>query len=655
MRFFNPLALAGLALLLLPIAIHLLVRQRALRRDFPSLSFLRPTKSFRLRPRRIQQPLLLALRLLALSLLIVGLAQPWLTRATGSGKATVILLDASFSMKMGRRLPAARAQARTVIDRMAPGDRAAIVTFNGTAQVIVPLTHDKTALVKAIDGYSATDGLANYAGAIRAGEDLLETNGEASGEILIVSDFQTGGLNDKADLHRALDRSNRHILTLPAGASIGSNVHWVDLNATRSPEGVLVSASLVTREGESVAAERKQWRLDSPEGNQPGIEWRTETNGQITGRLVSTQPDEFTGDDQLDFSITPGRPRVSLLIADQTDATVYLKAGLGAALRSDPEVQTSLPGPEGLDQYQTVTLVLHGQPDPWLLPRLSEYAKRGGTVWLLAGADLSTDTWNRAQVGLPQLARLPSGPAWRLRVSDPLAGSVMALTSSDRRSLLYVPIQSGYAITPTAGSEVVMRWSNGSAAMVRIAQGAGAILLVGTSPERAASGLGLSTAFPQLARSIMQAATPPTRASNYSIGEMGGMGRLPTGTVEITRPNGAALKVDARDLVSAPAEVFAERGIYQLAMPGQVQFLAVNPSAEESDPTVMDASVIKRIFSGDPAAPAWSGARPPANPVSASNLWRYLMALGLVLLLVELFASRGRRANQATKGPIPAA
>ncbi|MEO6392690.1 MAG: BatA domain-containing protein, partial [Pyrinomonadaceae bacterium] len=101
MRFFSPLALAGLSLLLLPIAIHLLVRQRAVRRDFPSLRFLRATKSFRLRPQRIQQPLLLALRLLALTMLIVGLAQPWLTRAAGKGKISVILLDASFSMRVG--------------------------------------------------------------------------------------------------------------------------------------------------------------------------------------------------------------------------------------------------------------------------------------------------------------------------------------------------------------------------------------------------------------------------------------------------------------------------------------------------------------------------------------------------------------------------
>jgi len=74
--FLSPLALLGIGLLALPLIIHTLARKQARRFDFPSLEFIRETKNFRLRPRRIQDPLLLVLRLIALLFVIAGLARP---------------------------------------------------------------------------------------------------------------------------------------------------------------------------------------------------------------------------------------------------------------------------------------------------------------------------------------------------------------------------------------------------------------------------------------------------------------------------------------------------------------------------------------------------------------------------------------------------
>ncbi|MEO6390342.1 MAG: VWA domain-containing protein, partial [Pyrinomonadaceae bacterium] len=534
-----------------------------------------------------------------------------------------------------------------------PRDRAAVVTFGATVQVAAPLTDDKAALVKAIDAYSVTDGPANYAGAIRVGGEVFDASVESAGELLIVSDFQASGLDDEAELRRAIQRSNGSISTLPVGASIGTNTHWSDMDAMYTTEGVVVSASLVTIDGESVAAVRKQWRLDGPAGKQPGIEWRTEVNGQITGQLNSTIPDEFAADDQLVFSLPPARPRAALLIADQSDATVYLKAGLAVVTGNDQDVQTSLPDQTALDQYQIIVSTIHSQPDAVQLQHLSEYAKRGGTVWLFAGDDLNTEAWNRAPAGLSQLARLPTGSVWRLRVSDPTAAAVTGISPADREALLAVPIQSGYAITPSTEAAVVMRWSNGSPAMVKFDQGAGSILLLGTSPERASSGLGVSAAFPQLVSSVFRAAMAGTTASNFSIGDGRGIFGWTNGMVETTRPNGAVAKVDGRGLVADPAPVFATRGIYRLATPGQVQFLAFEPPASESDPTVADATVIKRIFGVDPNASARAGLRTPMKAPPASNVWRYLMIFGLALLGAELFVSRRGVRSLGLGDPLP--
>src|SRR5947207_13235447 len=108
MVFLSPLMLVGLLLVALPIIIHLLVRRRARRLDFPSLAFLRETPSFKMYPRRIRQPLLLALRAAAIILLVMGLARPLITLHTPThAPVRFILMDASLSMnKLGRAEPA---------------------------------------------------------------------------------------------------------------------------------------------------------------------------------------------------------------------------------------------------------------------------------------------------------------------------------------------------------------------------------------------------------------------------------------------------------------------------------------------------------------------------------------------------------------------
>lgn len=71
-----PAALAGTALVILPIAIHLLVRQHARRQMFPSLRFLRETQLAAFRWRTIQDAALLLCRAAIIALAAIALAGP---------------------------------------------------------------------------------------------------------------------------------------------------------------------------------------------------------------------------------------------------------------------------------------------------------------------------------------------------------------------------------------------------------------------------------------------------------------------------------------------------------------------------------------------------------------------------------------------------
>ena len=102
MVWLTPAALLGLALVVLPIAIHLLVRQHSRRVDYPSLRFIRPSQLAAVRRRSIQDAALLACRVAILAAMAVALAGPVLQTTSRSAEyaarvARAIVLEPGVS------------------------------------------------------------------------------------------------------------------------------------------------------------------------------------------------------------------------------------------------------------------------------------------------------------------------------------------------------------------------------------------------------------------------------------------------------------------------------------------------------------------------------------------------------------------------------
>jgi hypothetical protein len=115
MWFRNPLALIGLASLLVPIVIHLLVRAPAQPIVLASLRFVSASPMRALRRRLLNDPALLALRLSILALAVAALADPFLaagcrTRGWNARLARAVVADARVDTETtarARDLPAA--------------------------------------------------------------------------------------------------------------------------------------------------------------------------------------------------------------------------------------------------------------------------------------------------------------------------------------------------------------------------------------------------------------------------------------------------------------------------------------------------------------------------------------------------------------------
>jgi Aerotolerance regulator N-terminal/von Willebrand factor type A domain len=658
MSFLSPFALAGLILLSLPVLIHLLAKRRARPIDFPSLRYLRETPSFRLRPRRIRQPLLLALRLLALVLLVMGVARPLIKLRTQSSRVRLILIDASLSMSAKGRTAAAKEAARALINRLALDEQAAVVSCSSEANVLANITRNRQELLDAVERYQPSSGAIDFNKGLAKAAALLEHEASSAAEIDLISDFQESNLSALVVSPQPLPA---RVITHPVGSIIERNAFLLGESISQNESGPVLAASEMIAEAEGRSGSRYTWAMNANTGERPDINWRTEVNGQLTGRIRTLAPDDFDMDDERCFAFMPThRDAHVLLVAADAETSLYTGAALEAATNNPHEKHSLLTRqkrlPEtaaGLNSYALVALTLHGALSADELQRLNDYAEAGGTVWLSMARDadvaaLNAQASTNAAGVLPfrSLSRRRGDAALHFGTADLSAPPLRAMTENSFAALRAVKVYEGYALEPKAGADTLMRWSNGTPAFVSVrTSGGGRIMLLGVSTESASSDMGSSPAFPSLVFSLLREATTPRKQFSYALGEPVNLGLAPETSVTVTYEGVRVARVASRDLMQQPLSVFPAQGIYRLEYEGVLRFVALNPPGAESERALAGAVEAGRYFDFKETLKRADVNERLEEAERSGNAWRYFLAAAFVLLVGELFV----RAHQREK------
>src|SRR5690606_3563032 len=134
MAFLTPLFLFGLLAAALPVAIHLIRKEKPPRVVFSSIRFLKNTSRKLILFQQIQQWLLLLLRAAVICLLVFAFARPLFDSRLSSlvaadPQSVVILVDVSMSMQYGDRFERASDEALSVLSGLNVGDEVAVVAF----------------------------------------------------------------------------------------------------------------------------------------------------------------------------------------------------------------------------------------------------------------------------------------------------------------------------------------------------------------------------------------------------------------------------------------------------------------------------------------------------------------------------------------------
>ena len=217
MSFLTPLyGLAALAIAL-PIVFHLVRQRPKLRREFSSLMFLDAVPPRLSQKSRIENWLLLILRIAAIGLLVAAFTRPYWNLAKeaevqGSSVRRVLLIDTSASMRRMGLFDRALEKAKEFIQQGSGNDVVAVYAFDktlkplfslDTASSMSPLDR-KQAAVRALESAKVTWFDTDLGNALVTASDLLLADTDAvdesmseANEIVVVSDLQSGTSLDK--------------------------------------------------------------------------------------------------------------------------------------------------------------------------------------------------------------------------------------------------------------------------------------------------------------------------------------------------------------------------------------------------------------------------------------------------------------------------
>ncbi len=419
MGLLAPWLLGGLAFLAVPWIIH---RKRKPPRNptpFSSLMFVpdvAPTSKAR---KRIENPWLMALRMLLLALLALAYARPFNFAVASLGPETqiatahVLLVDVSASMLADGQQAARDGALATLLDSIGAEDDVAVVIFDDTQEVRVPFVaageapRDQRALAeKALQDLPEAAGGTDYRGALAKAESLFRGVRQSDDEpvrqvIHLVSDLQRSGMPSDGTSFTLSESTELDIVVLEPELAMNVSVADVALIPEKK-EHLLVRARVQNHGAAAVECSGallidndvlEEQALVLPALGSRTVSFRVPVDSTQEHRVAVQvmKSDALTADNQFFAVYRPEKQREIGVVLDGTDAGVAGAARFLAAAVAEsqplPWTLTPLHVEERPDitAWPEVLVVVDSGLDEVSARKIGAYVAQGGRVLLIPG------------------------------------------------------------------------------------------------------------------------------------------------------------------------------------------------------------------------------------------------------------------------------
>ena len=670
MSFLAPLFFVALAGLAIPVLLHLTQREKKQVIRFPSLMFVRRIPYQSVRRRKIQNWLLLAVRLTALALLILAFARPLILSgntppAPGTGaREVVILVDTSFSMAYGDRWERARASAHDQISKLQPSDRGSVVLFASNAEIALRSTAEQEALTAAIATAKPGAAATRYAPALKVAGSILNESTLPRREVILISDFQRGGWRGEEGarlpkgailtplpIQGAADRPNVTVTGVTLARSTFSNQERVAITAgviNRSERPV--NGATVALEVSGLPVASKPLTIE-PSGAASVTFDPVTISAKNMRATVRTSDDALAIDNTFNFVLSPTQPvRVAVVDRGGSGPTLYLSRAL--AIGDAPRFETVTREPDALsddDLRKSAAVVLNdvAVSSP-LARRLARYVEQGGGLFVITGSRAS---WPQDVDVLPAslgvMVDRTRGDAARIGAIEyghPVFEPFRAPRSGDFSSARIYAYRN---VSATKNSQVLARFDAGAPAVLERRVGTGRVMLWASTVDTTWSDLPIKPVFlPFIHRTMEHLANYREPRPWLTIGqvldpEVAAGPKSETVQRIVLTPSSKRVPVEDE---GTDVMELTEQGFYEIRSSkadSEVGVVAANVDPAESDLTPIDPKEIAAAAVGDPSGAEAAKSVPLTPEAQEKNqrLWWYLLCAGIILLGADTLLS----------------
>ncbi|HKV38803.1 MAG TPA: BatA domain-containing protein [Blastocatellia bacterium] len=676
MSFLHPFFLFGALAAGVPILVHLVRRTRANRIKFPSLMFLKGIEQKTVRRRKLRNLVLLLLRCAALLLLALAFSRPYFAgrnaRASTEKRATVVLLDVSYSMGYAGVFDRAKVAARDIVSKAHSGTPIAVAAFSSGSEVISPLKPDPARALTAIGAIKPGLGTTDYPQAIQAANALVKDGANVEGaeaDVYMISDFQAAGWNRNGPTIKLLpglhlipvdvsDRAARNLAVTNVKADpviysqkytdkVVASIANFGSSAAGNQNAATATVELKINE---LAAERVQVKIEA--GATQNLEFSGFNVPEGSNRATLEIDNDGLPVDNMRYFTIQREAQTKVLSIETASRgrgdSFFIHEALAAGSNSPYALTVKTVGgvnPDELSQYRVIILNDVEAISDGLAAAIRTFAERGGGVLLAAGKHTDPGEFNQklgsispAKLGDTVQARGGFATMSQVRMDHP----VFSLFNQSGR-LAPVRVYAYHSSAAKQQSSVIAGLDDGSPLIVDGSAGSGKVLLLDTSLDSTWTDLPVTPIFLPLVRQILDYLSGRASTAPITAGQVFDVPADATGTIpQVNAPDGG--RVDRMVKANGQWPVLADQvGFYALRYHDHTSYLAVNVDTKESDLTALNIEELVASLSASSAgAPATASAQHlTRDEIEAKQrTWLPLLVLALVMFVAEALLAR---------------
>ena len=668
MVFLTPLFLIGLLAALIPVAIHLIRREKPPKVMFSTIRFLKKTSKKLVLFQHLQQIALLLLRAAVIVLLVLAFARPLFNQSVArlldaDPQSAVILLDLSMSMRWQDNFDQAKAEALAVVDRLSGGDELGLIAFSGAAEVVRELDTENGQLKELIESFDEPGfGSTRYYPNLRLADQMLEDSRYENRAIYLISDFQEVGLQGADESWKLAPGVALYLIDV--GSADSENLVLTDV---RSPEQLLEDSAqqqILARvrstgtqylgSGEvslSLNGQMVDRRpVDLTDRSEQVVTFAVdfEAEGDYVGE-IRIAGDDFADDNAYYFTVDV-LPKINVLLVNGEasdnwfdDEGHWFGLAVSSTDSSPFSLQTIDPAElsaAAMRQSDVVALLNVGELTSSQAAALGEYVVNGGSLLIAPGDRVDERAFNQ-QLGEISPARLE-------QVGLLGRDDYLVIADYDRRHPILRPLGSDWSarfqghwrLTPSEDAKVLMQFDNTEAALVENDVGEGKVLLFASSLDLEWNNLALQGLFlPFVHETLRHLVRSEAGQSAYEIGDSINLARFVSDAdVAVQDANGRSVSLEANNLQRATSP-----GLFTATSGAVSRRYAVNILPEESNFTRVATSTLYDAVVNPDTSPLQSREAQTAQLIeeleNPQRLWWWILTLVMVLLLVEVLVA----------------